>query len=203
MSKAAVMKKKAVFLDRDGNINKDVGYPNSFDLIEIYPYSYEAVRKINQAGLLAVIITNQSGIGRGFIEEKNLREIHRKMSLAFAHQNAFIDGVYYCPHFVTSKIPEYNQICNCRKPDIGMAEMAVRDLQIDISQSYMIGDKVEDILFGLNIKANPILVLTGYGKKSLKKLREQGVQAAYIAQNLLDAVNWILEREGIKSGTGN
>lgn len=190
------MKKKAVFLDRDGNINKDVGYPNSVDQIMIYPYSYEAVHLLNQAGFLTVITTNQSGIGRGLIKEKDLAAIHQKLRSDFAQHQAFFDGIYYCPHYLSSKFPEYALDCNCRKPNPGMAEQAAHDLDIDLSRSYMIGDKVEDILFGLNIGARPILVLTGYGKKSELALQEKQVTPAFVAHTLLDAVQWLLKEEG-------
>ena len=189
------MKKRAVFLDRDGTINRDVGYPNSYSMMEIFPYSFAAVRKINEAGFLAVVVTNQSGIGRGFIEEKNLHDIHRRLRLAFAERNAFFNGIYYCPHHEQSEIPEYRKACSCRKPNPGMGRQAARDLNIDTSKSYMIGDKVEDILFGLNIQAVPILLLTGFGQKSLPKLEEKGIEPAHVAETLLDAVDWILERE--------
>lgn len=189
------MKKSAVFLDRDGTINKDVGFPNSYSMLEIFPYSFEAIRKINSAGLLAVIITNQSGIGRGFIEEKNLQDIHRKMILDFAHKKAHFDGIYYCPHYAHSESPEYRKDCSCRKPHTGMAQQAILDLNIDTTKSFMIGDKVEDILFGINIKAKPILVLTGFGPTSLPKLREKGIEPAYVAQNLGDAVDWVIRNK--------
>ncbi len=189
------MKKKAVFLDRDGTINRDVGYPNSFRQIEIFPYSFEAVRKINDSGLLAVIITNQSGVGRGLIAEDNLHDIHQKMEAAFAEHNAHFDGIYYCPHYLLSSIPEYKKGCSCRKPFPGMAFQAAKDLNIDLTKSYMVGDKVEDVQFGLNIKAQPILLLTGFGRKSLIKLREEGIRPAHAAKNLLTAVNWILKSE--------
>jgi D-glycero-D-manno-heptose 1,7-bisphosphate phosphatase len=195
MPDSAAIKKKAVFLDRDGNLNEDVGYPNSFHQIKIYPYSFEAVRKINQAGLMAVIATNQSGVGRGMITEAELKEIHEKMQADFARQNAYFDGIYYCPHYLSALIPEYNRDCTCRKPYPGMAQKAAEELHIDPTRSYMIGDKVEDIQFGLNIQATPILVLTGYGQKSLLQLKDMGIQPAYVAQNLLDAVNWILHKE--------
>lgn len=189
------MKKRAVFLDRDGTINKDVGYPNSFSLIEIFPYSFKAIRKINEAGLLAVIVTNQSGIGRGLIVEKDLHDIHQKLKEAFAEHSAHFDGIYYCPHYRFSSVPQYRKNCQCRKPKSGMALHAVAELNIDINNSYMVGDKVEDILFGVNIQASPILILTGFGQKSLLELKKKGVIPAYVAQNLLDAVNWILQRE--------
>ncbi|MGB2907039.1 MAG: HAD family hydrolase [Candidatus Aminicenantaceae bacterium] len=189
------MKKAAVFLDRDGNINRDVGYPNSFDLVEIYPYSFEALRKINQAGLLAVVISNQSGVGRGLIEEPQLRDIHDRMQEAFRQQEAHFDGIYYCPHFVSSRIPVYDKDCECRKPRPGMGLRAAAELGIDTSRSYMVGDKVADVQFGRNLGARSVLVLTGYGQATLAKLRAQGTEPAHVAQNLLDAVNWILEEE--------
>ena len=189
------MKKRAVFLDRDGTINRDVGYPNSYDMVEIYPYSYAAIRKINEAGFLSVIVTNQSGIGRGFIEEKNLRDIHRKLRRDFAKQRAVIDGIYYCPHYEHSDIPEYRIGCSCRKPNPGMAQQAVRDFHIDTAKSYMIGDKAEDIIFGKNIHATSILLLTGFGKKSIPKLKQKGIDPAHVAETLKEAVEWILQRE--------
>lgn len=189
------MKKKAVFLDRDGTINKDVGYPGSFSAIEIYPYSFEAIRKLNEAGLSTIIVTNQSGIGRGLILEKNLQDIHEKMRALFAQHNAYFDGIYYCPHYLFSPNPEYRDDCQCRKPHPGMALKAAEDLGVDTALSYMVGDKVEDILFGMNIQAKPILCLTGFGEESLLKLKEKEIKPVYVARTLLDAVNWILQQE--------
>lgn len=189
------MKKRAVFLDRDGTINKDVGYPNSFRLIEIYPSSFEAIRKINRSGLLTVIVTNQSGVGRGLIAEKDLDDIHHKLRAVFSKHKAHFDGIYYCPHYNLSSDPRYRENCQCRKPNTGMARQAAADLNIDIMNSYMVGDKVEDILFGLNLQAKAILVLTGFGLQSLPKLKKKGVLPDYVARDLLDAVRWIMEKE--------
>jgi len=189
------MKKRAVFLDRDGTINKDVGYPDSYDSIAIYPYSFEAVRKLNRAGFLSVIVTNQSGVGRGLIEEKNLIHIHERMRAAFESHNSRLDAFYYCPHYLSSPIPEYRKDCSCRKPKPGMALIAAAEHGIDIENSYMIGDKIEDIIFGFNIKATPILLLSGHGKRALKELKEKGIKPAHVADNLLAAVDWILARE--------
>ncbi len=189
------MKRKAVLIDRDGTINRDVGYPSTYRMIDIYPYSFEAVKKIKQAGFLAVIITNQSGIGRGLIEEKSLLDIHTKLSEEFEQHGVSFDGIYYCPHYVFSKMATYRKDCSCRKPSPGMGKMAAEDLHLDMSSSYMIGDKIEDLLFGINIDATPILVLTGYGQESQKQLKDIGIQPAYIAKNLLEAVEWIIEQE--------
>lgn len=194
-----MMKKRAVFLDRDGTINKDVGYPNSFDLIEIFPYSFDAIKKINDARLLAVIVTNQSGVGRGLIDIENLHDIHQNLKEAFTKHGARIDGIYFCPHYPSSPLTEYDKDCQCRKPFPGMALQAASDLDIDLEHSYMVGDKAEDVLFGLNIKAHPILVLTGFGKKTLLHLKEKGIKPAYVASNLMDAVDWILKKEKTNS----
>ncbi len=189
------MTKRAVFLDRDGTINKDVGYPASYDSIEIYPYSFEAVRKLNQAGFITVVVTNQSGVGRGLIEESMLTVIHTRMQEDFKAQNARLDRIYYCPHYISSVYPEYSKDCICRKPNPGMAHKAAADLDIDTAKSYMIGDKAEDMLFGMNINATPILLLTGYGRRALKELKDLGKEPAYVAENLLEATNWILSQE--------
>jgi len=189
------MKRKAVFLDRDGTINRDVGYPSSYRAIDIYPYSFEAVKKIKEAGLLAVIITIQSGIGRGIIKEKSLHDIHTKLNSAFERHGVSFDGIYYCPHYVFSKTEKFRKKCACRKPNPGMGKQAAEDLNIDTSLSYMIGDKVADLLFGININAAPILVLTGYGQESQKKLKEKGIQPAFVAINLLEAAEWIIKKE--------
>jgi D-glycero-D-manno-heptose 1,7-bisphosphate phosphatase len=189
------MTKRAVFLDRDGTINKDVGYPGSYDSIEIYPFSFEAVRKLNKAGFITVVVTNQSGVGRGLIEEDALKDIHTKLQKAFEAQNARLDQIYYCPHYISSAFPEYRKDCSCRKPKPGMAQKAESELGIDPSRSYMIGDKTEDMLFGMTIKATPILLMTGYGRHALKELKDLGKKPAFVAENLLEAANWILERE--------
>jgi D,D-heptose 1,7-bisphosphate phosphatase len=191
------MKKRAVFLDRDGTINEDVGYPSDYSQIKIYPFAFEAIKKINETGLLTVIITNQSGIGRGLLTEENLQDLHQKMKAALLAEKVHLDGIYYCPHYELSALPEYKKDCACRKPYPGMALQAAADLNIELKNSFVIGDKVEDILFGLNIKANPILVLTGYGQRSQQELEEKGIQPVYVAQNLLQAVNWIIQNEGI------
>jgi len=186
------MNKRAIFLDRDGTINEDVGYPNHYPQIHIYPESFEALRKINASGFLAVVITNQSGIGRGYLTEENLNDIHEKMKAAFAERGVRIDGIYSCPHYELSPDSRYRKNCTCRKPEPGLALRAAEELGINLNASYMIGDKVEDILFGWNIGARPVLVRTGFGEESERRLREMGVRPAHIAADLLAAVDWIL-----------
>jgi D-glycero-D-manno-heptose 1,7-bisphosphate phosphatase len=189
------MKKKAVFLDRDGTINVDVGYPSSFDQIRVYPYAFEALRKLNEAGFLAVIITNQSGVGRGFFTEDALRDLHDRLLTSFARRGVRVDAIYYCPHYDPAEPPERQHSCSCRKPNPEMGQRAAADLDLDLRASYMIGDKVEDIEFGWNIGATPVLVRTGFGAAAERLLLDRPLRPAAVADTLLDAVDWILHRE--------
>ncbi|HEX2695007.1 MAG TPA: HAD family hydrolase [Acidobacteriota bacterium] len=189
------MKRRAVFLDRDGTINEDVGYPGRYGQVRIYPYSFEAVRKLNAAGLAVVVITNQSGVGRGFFTEDELRVIHDRMRADFAAAGARIDAVYYCPHFMGSSSPAYDIDCACRKPFPGMALRAREELDLDLEGSYMVGDKVEDVRFGLNAGARPVLVLTGFGEASREALLREGIEPAHVAPDVGAAADWILARE--------
>ena len=189
------MKKRAVFLDRDGTINVDVGYPKDFGQIAFFPGTIEAIRKINAAGFLVVVVSNQSGVGRGFFSEEELRVLHESLKGALAAGGARLDAIYYCPHFEQSAEARYRLACSCRKPAPGLADRAARELGVDPAVSYMIGDKVEDIQFGLSIGAAAVLVRTGYGEGSAVRLRELGIRPAHIASGILEAVDWILERE--------
>ncbi len=188
-------KKKAVFIDRDGTLNVDVGYPRDYGQITIYPQGVEAVRRINRAGLLALVVTNQSGIGRGLLTEQELWTIQARMSEALAAQKARIDGWYYCPHYEDSALEAFRKDCGCRKPRPGMALQAARDFGLDLEGSYMIGDKVEDIEFGRAAGATSILVLTGFGSRALDDFRTRPDGPAFIAPDILAAVRWILARE--------
>lgn len=187
--------KKAVFLDRDGTLNVDVGYPSRSDQIDVYPQSYKAVKKLNEEGFLAVVVTNQSGVGRGLLSEEDLKDIHTRLMSSFALHGAHLDAIYYCPHYILSEDPRYRRDCDCRKPRTGLARQAAADLGIDMTGSYVVGDKAEDILFGMNIGAVPILVLTGVGGESQSRLKDQNVAPAHVASGILEAVEWILERE--------
>jgi D-glycero-D-manno-heptose 1,7-bisphosphate phosphatase len=193
------MKKSAVFLDRDGTINEDVGYPSRYNQIKIYPASFEAVSRFNKAGLMTIVISNQSGIGRGLLTELDLEDIHKKMLASFAEKNAWLDAFYYCPHYELSSAPRYRKLCSCRKPNPGLALQAATDFNIDLRRSYMVGDTVEDILFGQNIQATSVLVLTGHGQESLSQFKDLGCDPAHVAEDILAAAEWILKREKRKA----
>jgi D-glycero-D-manno-heptose 1,7-bisphosphate phosphatase len=190
-------KTPAVFLDRDGTINEDVGYPARIDQVRIYPFAFEALRKIKEAGFAAVVVTNQSGIGRGYLTEADLAAIHRHIAAEFAARAVRIDAFYYCPHYEFSDLPGYGGLCACRKPEPGMGRRAAADLALDLGRSYMIGDKVEDVRFGLAIGAKPVLVRTGYGAESERRLPELGIAPTAVADDLRAAVDWILADGGV------
>jgi D-glycero-D-manno-heptose 1,7-bisphosphate phosphatase len=189
------VKKRAVFIDRDGTLNEDSGYPGDFEKIRIYPESFEAVRRLNRAGLLAVVVTNQSGVGRGLFGEADVALVHEKMLAAFAARGARLDAIYYCPHYAASANPAYAIACDCRKPSPGLALRASSDLGIDLGHSYVIGDKADDVAFGLNIGATPVLVLTGEGPRARETLLERGQTPGHVASNILSAARWIIRRE--------
>src|SRR5262249_57911234 len=133
--------KPAVFLDRDGTMNVDVGYLSSPDQLEVYPYTAEAVRLINESGMLAIVVSNQSGIARGFLTEQTLEMIHARLILLLEQEGARLDGIFYCPHHPTIGDPPYRRACDCRKPQPGMVLRAAELHGIDLSRSILIGDK--------------------------------------------------------------
>jgi len=183
--------RRAVFLDRDGTLSEDVGYPGEFRQVHIYPGAFEAVRLLRGAGFAAVVITNQSGVGRGYFDEEDLRALHARFLETFARRGAPLDGLYHCPHVPG---PSVGPECSCGKPRPGLAIQAARELDLKLRECYMIGDKIEDILFALNIGAVPVLVLTGYGRASRRDLAARGVRPAHVAVGVLEAATWILER---------
>jgi len=183
-----VEKVRAVFLDRDGTINEEVGYLSRLEDLRIFPFSYEAIGLINRAGMRTVVITNQSGVARGFFDEKFLEIVHNRMNKLLGENNAYIDRFYYCPHHPNEGEGTYTRQCDCRKPKTGMFQKAAAELNIDLATSYMVGDNPKDIEAAHNAGVKGILVRTGYGK-NIDVLEK----AVYVASDILDAVKWILK----------
>jgi len=173
----------AVFLDRDGTINEDVGYLDSPDRLVILEGVPEAIKRLNGIGLKVVVISNQSGVARGFFPEGVVEAIHQRLQEVLKKDGASLDGFYYCPHH-----PEDD--CGCRKPRTGLLERASRDLGVELTASYMVGDKASDIELAYNTGAKAILVLTGKGYEERDKLIHQ---PHYIAKDLKEAVEWIIK----------
>ncbi len=191
-----LMATRAVFLDRDGTINEEVGYVNHVDRLMLLPGAVQAIRLLNENGFKTVVITNQSGVARGYFPESLVHEIHQRIQDSLRKEGATLDGIYYCPHHPDVGNPPYRQRCRCRKPETGMVEEAVKRLQIDCSKSYMVGDRGLDIEFAHKIGAKGILVLTGYGKGEWEHFgKGWKEQSDHVAQDLYEAVQWILFQE--------
>ncbi len=169
-----------VFVDRDGTINREVHYLSKPEQLELLPGAGEAIRRLNQLGLKVVVVTNQSGVARGFLSERVLDQIHDLLKELLAAHDAHLDGIYYCP-----EMPDSGSAC--RKPETGMMEKAAQDLDIDLERSYVVGDMAIDVEMGQRAGAKVILVLTGYGQEALDK----GIQADFVARDLMEAVGWI------------
>jgi D-glycero-D-manno-heptose 1,7-bisphosphate phosphatase len=183
----------AVFLDRDGTLNEEVGYVNHLERFVLLPQVGQAIRLLNEHGIKAVVITNQSGVARGYFPESLIHQVHQKMHDLLKKEGARVDGIYYCPHHPDIGIPPYRQKCRCRKPATGLVENAVKELDIDCSRSYVIGDRGVDIEFAPQIGAKGILVLTGYGKGEWEYFGNQWkVRPDHVARDLYEAVQWIL-----------
>jgi D-glycero-D-manno-heptose 1,7-bisphosphate phosphatase len=186
---------RAVFIDRDGTLNEDIGYVSTPNELILYPWSAEAVRMVNRSEFKAIVITNQSGIARGFYDEEALGAIHSRMLELLAAEGARIDAVYYCPHHPNSGEGSYKQQCRCRKPEPGMLEAAAREHNIDLERSYVIGDKASDVLLAEKVGARSALVLTGYGRETIARAERWPCRPSFVAENLLQAVNQILDSE--------
>lgn len=173
-------KQKAVFIDRDGTLIEEVNFLSRLEDLQIFPYTGEAIRLLKEAGFLIVVVTNQSGIGRKIFEESAMRQIHETLQADLS-----LDAFYFCPHLPTDG-------CRCRKPNLGMIESAQSDFEIDLENSWIIGDKAIDVETGFNAKIKTALVLTGYGKKAVRELKKT---PDVVAENLLKAVEVIAKSE--------
>ncbi|KPJ69609.1 hypothetical protein AMJ44_03125 [candidate division WOR-1 bacterium DG_54_3] len=182
---------KAVFLDRDGTIVEDVGYMNTPEQIKFIPGAIEAIKMLNEGGYKVVIISNQAGVARGLITEDMLQTIDKTLHKWILHGGAHLDGIYYCPHHPEHGVYPYKQVCECRKPHPGLIKRAHRDLNINLSQSYMIGDKASDVQAGKNAGTKTVFVTSGRGKEEKEKLK---IKPDHVADNLLEAVKWVLKQ---------
>lgn len=192
------MKKNiAIFLDRDGTINEEVGYLDREDKLQIIPSAYEAIRLINKAGCKAVVVTNQAGIAKGLFTEAFVRNINDRIQSALRERGAFLDRFYFCPHHPTDGVAPYRTVCDCRKPAPGLLLQAADDLDIDLARSYMIGDRYRDIETIHRTGGKGVLVMTGYGQALTQ---DAGPDQAndknkpdHVAADILEAVRWILK----------
>ena len=182
-----------VFLDRDGTLIEEVGYLSHLDRIALYPWSIESVKLLNRAGFKVVVVTNQAGVARGLFDEDFIDEAHRFLDQKFSDGGATIDKFYYCPHHPEASVEAYRSECDCRKPKAGMLWKAAQELQLELSHSFVIGDRLSDLRLGQAVGARSLLVRTGYGETTARELNDD-VEVAYTAPELMTAVAWILRR---------
>ena len=182
---------QAVFLDRDGTIIEEVGYLDRPDRVQFFPFTVDAIRVLNRAGLAVVMVSNQSGIARGFFTEAVLGDIHQKMASMLEAGGARIDAYYYCPHHPDGKVAGLAKVCECRKPARGMVDRAVTEFGIDPTRSFVVGDRWLDVSLARTVGAKGILVRTGYGESEERK-SPPPVEADAVVDNLIAASSWIL-----------
>jgi len=213
LSLSEVEPRSVVFLDRDGTISEEVGYVNHIDRLRLFPWAAPAVRKLNEAGMAVVVVTNQSGVGQGYFPEQLVHRVHERIREELASQGAQVDAFYYCPHHPNARLPAYRKVCACRKPETGMLQQAAADLGLDLGSAYVVGDSARDIEMGSRARARTVLVLTGYGKGNYEYRRAEWVnpfafaqghehvegQPDWVAENLLEAAERIVAetRQGV------
>jgi histidinol-phosphate phosphatase family protein len=182
--------KRAVFVDRDGTLNVNIDYLSDPDKYQLYPGVAEGLRMLHGAGFLIVVITNQSGIGRGIFDSKTLERVHQRMREILAKEGAVIDAVYFCPHH-----PDDG--CACRKPGTALFETAVKDLDIDPKRSFVIGDMKMDVAAGQRMGARTALVPEPRNRaRTLKDMEDWEARPDFVGDDFLDAVKWVLENGG-------
>ena len=192
------MSSKAIFIDRDGTLNEDVGYISDPKEFRLFDFAPEAVRLINNSGFLVIVLTNQSGIARGFLTEEILGRLHDKMESELAHQGARIDRIYFCPHHPEIGEPPYKVDCDCRKPKSGLILQAATEMDVNLKKSYVVGDRYRDMEMGQAVGATGVLVLTGFGREEARTPPANRLQQPeHVAENLVEAVRWILNRENL------
>jgi D-glycero-D-manno-heptose 1,7-bisphosphate phosphatase len=180
-----------VFLDRDGTINEEVDYLDDPDRLRLIPGAAEAIRLLNNAGILVIVVSNQAGVGRGYFSTATVEAIHQQLAKQLVKHGACVDAIYYCPHHP-------NEGCECRKPRPGMLLQAARKHGIDTRRAFIVGDKVSDLDAGRRVGCQTVLVLTGYGEQARGMSKNCNFQPHHISADLYDAVKWILAEESFR-----
>jgi D-glycero-D-manno-heptose 1,7-bisphosphate phosphatase len=186
-------KRPAVFIDRDGTISEEVGYINHPSRFRLFPYSSEAVKILNNNGWLAIVITNQAGVARGYFSEDVIASVHGQLKRELQNESAQLDAIYYCAHHPSVGEPPYKFDCDCRKPKTGLIDRAVKDFEIDLAKSWMIGDRYSDVELARNAGLRSAFVLSGYGRGEWEYQHETWKhQPDLVCENLLEAVKMIV-----------
>lgn len=190
--------RSGVFLDRDGTINEQMGYINHISRFVLLPRAAAAIRLLNENRIPVAVVTNQSGLARGYFPEALLDEVHARMVQLLAEAGAHVDGIYVCPHHPEAREEKYRLACQCRKPRPGLFLQAAADLDLDLPRSYAVGDRWSDLKAAAAVEATGILVLTGYGRGDQQYTGPgQTIQPGFVAEDLYEAAQWILRDMGL------
>jgi D-glycero-D-manno-heptose 1,7-bisphosphate phosphatase len=194
------MKRPALFMDRDGTISEEVGYVNHPSRFRVFPYTAEAIKLLNENGWLAIVVTNQAGVARGYFAEDVILQVHDRLRGELEKAAAKLDAIYYCAHHPSVGEPPYRLDCDCRKPKTGLIERAAADFEIDRERSWMVGDRYGDLELARNAGLHGALVLSGYGRGEWDYQRASWkLEPEVVAENLLEAVKMIIERDGART----
>jgi len=188
------MKRPAVFIDRDGTISEEVGYVNHPSRFRVFPYSAEAIRMLNDNGWLAILITNQAGVARGYFPEEMIASVHDRLKSDL--ENAQLDAIYYCAHHPSVGEPPYRVDCDCRKPKTDLIQQAAQDFEIDLGASWMAGDRYGDVELARNAGLRSAFVLSGYGRGEWEYQSQTWAHRPdLVCENLLKAVKSIVDHD--------
>ena len=180
---------RAVFIDRDGTLSEEVGYINHPERFRLFPYAGEAIKHLNENGWLAIVTTNQAGVARGYFSEEMIQTVHQGMKEKLAIDGARLDAIYYCAHHPSVGEPPYRFDCDCRKPKPGLITRAATDFDVDLKNSWMVGDRYSDIQMARNAGVKSAFVLSGYGRGEWEHQRQSWTeQPDMVAENLLQVV---------------
>ena len=184
--------RRAVFIDRDGTISEEIGYVNHVSRYRVFPFAAEAIRTITEAGWLAILVTNQAGVARGYFEEEMIGRVHEVLTAELARGGARLDAIYYCPHHPSVGEPPYRLDCDCRKPRPGLLRRAAEEFDLDLADCWMVGDRFSDTELARNAGVRSAFVLSGYGRGEWEHQRHAWKhQPDLVAENLLEAAREI------------
>ena len=185
--------KRAVFIDRDGTISEEVGYINHPSRFRVFAYAAAAIKHLNDNGWLAIVVTNQAGVARGYFSEDMIQTVHAEMTQEIESAGARLDAIYYCAHHPSVGEAPYRFDCDCRKPKPGLISRAARDFEIDLAGSWMVGDRYSDVELARNAGVQSMFVMSGYGRGEWEHQRASWTeQPDLVAENLLEAVRVIV-----------
>lgn len=189
-------------MDRDGTISEEVGYVNHPSRFRLFPYTAEAIKLLNEHGWLAIVVTNQAGVARGYFSEDVIVQIHEQLRADLEKSVAKLDAIYYCAHHPSVGDPPYRLDCDCRKPKTGLIDLAATDFEIDLARSWMVGDRYGDVELARNAGLHSAFVLSGYGRGEWEYQRSAWkLEPDLVAENLLEAAKIIIERDAPRATT--